>query len=136
MHEITMLEETCDMLNRELERANAKLAKAGDMSASDLDYIDKLTHAIKSVKTTLAMLESEGYSNGYPYMYSREDGDHSYARMRDARGRYTSRGRGDMQGYSYANDKMISELRELMHEAKDDSTREEFKHFIKRLESL
>lgn len=146
MHEIEMLEDTCEMLNRELERANAKLTKSGgDMSVGDLDYIDKLTHAIKSVKTTLAMLESDGYSHGYDYadgdMSMREGGsyargggrnrNYSRARRRDRMGRYST------EGYSYAdNAEMIEDLRELMQDAKDPKTKEEFKHFIKRLEGL
>ena len=51
------LTDVCEMLSEELKKANDKLAKNGNgMTASDLDYIDKLTHAIKSVKTTKAML--------------------------------------------------------------------------------
>lgn len=143
MHEIEMLEDTCEMLNRELERANAKLTKSGgDMSVGDLDYIDKLTHAIKSVKTTLAMLESDNYSHGYDYAdgdmtmrsYARGGrgrGGYSRARRRDRMGRYST------EGYSYAdNAEMIEDLRELMQDAKDPKTKEEFKHFIQRLESL
>lgn len=125
MHEIEMLEDICEVLNNELSKVNKKLEKAnGEMSTGDLDYVDKLTHAIKSVKTTLAMLEG-GYSNEYRMPYSR-------AQRRDSRGRYSR------EGYSYAGDnhEMIEELKGLMHEAKDTQTREEFKHFIQRLESL
>ena len=59
MHEITMLEETCDMLNRELERANAKLAKAGDMLHLPLntERLGKLTEnyivSNREIKLTL-----------------------------------------------------------------------------------
>ena len=51
------LHETCETLSRELGEANEKIKRAGGkLSAGDLEYIDKLTHAIKSVKTTIAPL--------------------------------------------------------------------------------
>ena len=105
------LYDLCDVLNREISEANAKIRSAGGkLSGSDLEYIDKLTHALKSIKTTLAMEEAES-------------GRRSYAQRRDTMGRYTSR-----------DDGMISELRALMEDAPDERTRREFRSFINRIE--
>lgn len=150
MHETEALYDMCEMLNKELDKANDKLKRSGgEMSAGDLDYVDKLTHAIKSVKTTLAMLESEGNSYGYDYtdgdMSMRDGGSYAYARGGRGRGnrdysrarRRDRMGRYSTEGYSYDNkSEMIEDLKELMQDAKDNQTKEEFKHFIKRLESL
>ena len=109
------------------------------MSSGDLEYLDRLTHAIKSVKTTIAMMEAEddGESGYYMPMYGRgyngrsygERGGDSYARRRDNMGRYTSR-RG---GMSY-DDGMVEELRDLMDRAPDEPTRREFHKLITKLE--
>ena len=95
MHELyDDLKEMCETLSRELGKTNSKMASGGNVSAGDIEYIDKLTHAIKSIKTTLAMMDSE-YSNRGSYE------DMSYARgrgrnaRRDSMGRYSSE-----RGYS------------------------------------
>lgn len=136
------LKKICDTLNRELEHANEKISRAGgNITGDDLSYIDRLTHAIKSVKTTIAMMEAEdeGESGRYMPMYGRSYGDrsygmrdgNSYARRRDSMGRFTSR-RG---GMSY-DDGMVEELRDLMDRAPDEQTRREFHKLITRLEQM
>ena len=129
------LKKICDTLNRELEHANEKISRAGgNITGDDLSYIDRLTHAIKSVKTTIAMMEAEdeGESGYYMPMYGRSYGSRdSYARRRDSMGRYVSR-RG---GMSY-DDGMIEELRDLMDRAPDESTRREFSKLINKLEQM
>ena len=79
----------CELMSRELGEIVDKVDQnGGKMSGADLDVIDKLTHGIKSVKTTMAMMDAEdgSYSDG---SYRRPYGD-SY-RRRDAMGRYSSR---------------------------------------------
>ena len=136
------LKKICDTLNKELERANEKISRAGgSITGDDLSYIDRLTHAIKSVKTTIAMMEAEdeGESGYYMPMYGRGYGDrsygmrdgNSYARRRDSMGRFTSR-RG---GMSY-DDGMVEELRDLMDRAPDEATKREFHKLITRLEQM
>lgn len=131
------LHETCETLSRELGEANEKIKKGGGkLSSGDLEYLDRLTHAIKSVKTTIAMMEAEdeGESGYYMPMYGRgygmRDGN-SYARRRDSMGRFTSR-RG---GMSY-DDGMVDELRDLMDRAPDEATRREFHKLITKLEQM
>lgn len=136
------LHETCETLSRELGEANEKIKRAGGkMSSGDLEYLDRLTHAIKSVKTTIAMMEAEdgGESGYYMPMYGRSYGDrsygmrdgNSYARRRDSMGRFTSR-RG---GMSY-DDGMVEELRDLMDRAPDEATKREFHKLITRIEQM
>ena len=79
-----MLYDLCDLLSEATEEVVGQVRKAGNkMNATQLDQIDKLTHAMKSVKTTLAMIESEEGSYG--------EGYGNYGR-RDSRGRYMSNG--------------------------------------------
>ena len=53
------LEEICETLADDLSRTNEKLSKAGgEITASDLEYINRLTHAIKSVKTFMGFVYS------------------------------------------------------------------------------
>ena len=128
------LHDLCEVISRELEDANEKIRKAGGkISAGDLEYIDKLTHSLKSIKTTIAMMEAEdedGYSNrGYMPYY----GGSSYAgRMnakRDSMGRYSrevrdySRNHGN--GYSYAEDmeQTREEMRELAQKMPEEHRR-------------
>lgn len=148
MHELYEdLTEICEMLADELNKTNEKLEKSGgQISAGDLDYIDKLTHALKSVKTTKAMMEAEddGYSyddmsyrDGMRSSYNR-GGTYrgsSYARGRGSNARRDSRGRYSSRGYSM-DDGMIMELKELMEESPDEKTRMEFQKFITKMESM
>ena len=128
MENTEMLHELCETISRELEECNEKIRKAGgELSPGDIDYLDKLTHSLKSIKTTIAMMESEGgYSNRYwPMTYddgSRYETRNSYARRRDSMGRY-SRNRG----YSMAEDDMsgmMDDLRELMPSLPEEKRRE------------
>ena len=149
MHEIYELKET---LCRELE----DYGKKGTLTTSELEYIDKLAHTVKNLDKIIEKHEEESgeYSNasyargnrGNSYdgygMSNRyyDDGMMSYARgdgrgrgrnaKRDSMGRYSSE-----RGYS-RDDEMISELRELMHEAPDERTRQEFKRFIEKIENM
>lgn len=128
----------CDTLTEEIERANDKLNKTGGtLTGDDVSYIDRLTHALKSVKTTIAMVEAEDggesgrYMPGYGMYRNSYNGGNSYRRGRDSMGRYTSR-RG---GYSY-DDGMIEELRSLMENAPDERTKSEFRQFIAKMEKM
>ena len=126
----------CETIKDEITEANEKIRSAGGkLSAGDLDTLDKLTHILKSLKGTMAMMEEDDeYSGHYPYMGgSYCDGAYrrgSYAQKRDRMGRY-SRERG------YSRDGgMVEELRELMREAPDERTRQEFQRFIQKIENI
>ena len=139
MHKL--IDYVCDEL-KELER---KAEKNGSLSMSEIQYMDTLAHAKKNLLTGEAMMKAEeegesGYympSNGY---YGRSyagdsrvvnTGRSSYARGRDRMGRYTSR-RGSM---SY-DDGMVEELRDLMEQAPDESTKRDFKRLIDKIEQM
>ena len=90
-----------DMLCEELEKYESK-----DLTASSLETIDKLAHAIKNIDKIIAMGE-DGYSHEYVY---RDDMSMRNGR-RDARGRYTRAG------------DISTELRELMQDTHDERVR-------------
>ena len=158
MDYINELHEMCETLARSLKEANEKIRSAGGkLSTTDVDFVNKLTHALKSVKATIAMIESEGMDEGGSYGdgsynmrgYSRDGGSYrgsyeggSYARgrgryaNRDSMGRYSSRGYS-REGYTrdggYSGS-MADELRELMEQAPDDQTRQEMQRLVQKLE--
>ena len=148
------LTEMCETLSRALKEANEKLRNAGGkVSSTDMDYIDRLTHAMKSIKATIKMIEDEEMDDGGSYGdgsyrrgYSRDGGSYrgsydggSYARgrgryaNRDAMGRYSSRGYSRDDGYS-RDGSMVDELRELMNDAPDEQTRQEMQRLIQKME--
>ena len=127
------LKHICEILENELANVNKKLDKSdGVLSGDDISYIDKLTHSIKSIKTTIAMMEAEDGESGRYSMphYGSYNYGGSYRRGRDSMGRYTSR-----RGYSY-DDGMIEELRSLMESAPDERTKSEFRQFIAKMEKM
>lgn len=50
----------CDILNEELEQIEKKMMKGGSLNTQDLDNVDKIAHALKSLATYEAM--TGGYS--------------------------------------------------------------------------
>lgn len=140
------LKHMCEILEEELSNVNKKVDKSGGtLSGDDISYIDKLTHSIKSIKTTMAMIEAEGegsyaggsYADGYGGSYNNNGsyGRMSYARGRGGNARRDSMGRYSSRGYS-RDQEMISELRELMEDAPDERTRQEFQRFISKIEQM
>ena len=129
------LEELCETVGHKIKEANDKVRMSnGDLSGGDVEFLDKLTHMLKSIKTTMAMMDAEeGYSGDNNGMSGRYYPSRMYSRAtrRDSRGRY-SRTR---YGYS-GDDEMIKKLHELMEDAPDDKTRQEFQKFISRIESM
>lgn len=141
----------CENVTDELSEAKKKLDKSGGkMTAGDLDYIDKLTHTLKSIKTTLAM-EEAGEDGEYSGNYSGARGRGRNAR-RDSMGRYSNDGRmpyyggtsyeGRMdgrsgrRGYSRedAKEDMMDQLRDLEMSAQDEKTRRMVKEWIRQAE--
>lgn len=138
------LHELCDTIGEAIAEANEKIRNAGGkLTAGDVDYVDKLTHAMKSIKTTLEKMEGEEYSGYWPGAYddgtmnrgySRRMYNGSYARGRGSNAKRDSMGRYSSEGYSRHGD-MMTELRELMEDAPDERTRQEFQRFIHKLEN-
>ena len=130
------LADLCEITAREIGEATDKVHKAGGkVSPGDVEYLDKLTHMMKSIKTTMAMLDAE---DDYGVSYDDGRGSRmSYARKRDSMGRYASRGRSytGRSQRSY-DDGIMHELHELMNEAPDERTRQKFSKFISEMEQM
>ena len=110
-----------EFLCREIDDLDRKVEKDDKLSMAEVEYLDKLAHTKKNLLKGEEM--SDGYSTGREY---------SYARRRDSMGRYSR----DYRGYSMDKTDMVSELRDLMHDAPDERTRMEFDKFIRRVESM
>lgn len=127
------MQKLIDYICDELENLDNKAGRGEKLSMAEMQYADVLAHTKKNL-----LKSEEGYSMGYVNreMHSNARGRGSNAR-RDSRGRYSSRSMRNysMDGYSYDED-MISELRELMEEAPDERTKQEFKRFIQKIESM
>lgn len=120
-----------DMLMEELDHCAEKDEIRSDNA---LHRIDKLTHAVKSIDTILAM-EDAGYSNdGYSYARRRRDSMGRYSRgyhddmSYDGRSyNYSRRGRSN-RGYSRDDAKadLINQLDDIWESTDDES----MKHMI------
>ena len=144
LKEIRELKET---VGNEIAEANKEIKKAGgDLNTGDIEMIDKLTHAMKSLVTTCAMLEAEDdyseryeptrtyYNSGYSRR-ERHDGRNEYSGnygsyARDREGRYTREGRAG--GYSRGMD-WSAQLHQMMDEAPDEATRMDIKKLMDRM---
>ena len=141
------LEELCQTVGDKISEANDKIGMAnGDLSGGDVEFLDKLTHMLKSIKTTKAMMEAEeGYSHdgrmsdGYSGHYGNMGGGryypgYSYARGRGSNARRDSMGRYS-RGYSRGDDDMVEQVRELMEKAPEDQTRRDFQKILDRMDT-
>ena len=134
------LEEVCHTLGMKLQEYNDRIRKdGGNVTESDLKILDMLTHAIKSVKTTMAMMDSSSYEGGsYGNGRSYGNGGMSgrYYNRSGGRGRYADR--DSMGRYSGADqyEEIITQLQDIMQEAPDDQTRKEFEKLIRKLENM
>ena len=131
MHDLHELKEK---LLKELEEygGNAKFSK------EDVETIKYMASAIDHI-CNIAEGEEDGYSGRYPYWMGGAYADGNMGgngrSNRSMRG-----GRSYRRGYSregYSRDGgMVEELRELMQDAPDERTRQEFQRFIQKIESM
>ena len=119
MDKTEMLHELCRALTEELETLNEKL-RHGGMTAGDLQSIDTLAHALKCIKTIIAMSESDYSYDGGNSNRGRSYEDRSYARgrgaKRDSMGRYSRE-----DGYSYGD--QMAEIREMIRGLPEEKRR-------------
>lgn len=152
---VETLHKLCEALIEELEEYSKKIEKSDGMSAGDLEAVDKLSHALKSVKTTIAMMESEDGEEGYSGRYMPWYGGMAYESGRGGQGGGSSnRGgtsnRGGMSsarrgrannptgrnqysrdgGYSYAEEEFEMALQEAMNAAPDERVREKLQRIM------
>ena len=128
MHMLDDLYDLCETLEHDLAKTNEKLRMAGgEMSGADLEYVDKLTHSIKSIKTTIAMIEADDNDDGYSgYDYRVRPA--SYARGGTRRGSGT-RKRDSMGRYS-RDGGFRAMLEEAAERAPDEQTRTKLRRMI------
>lgn len=112
----------CDSVCRKLHEHAEKIDKQrnGEFPSNNLDEIDKLTHTLKSLKTTIAMMEAEprsGWGSSERYMPS------SY-RGRNSMGRYTRA--SELQG-------MIDSMKDMMGSLPEDE-RVEVQRFVEKMD--
>ena len=146
MDNIKELKELCEVISRAIAQANEKIrAAGGKLSTGDADYMDKLTHILKSVKGVIKMEEESEMDDGYSErMYSRGydrgsyrgsygDGSHAMGRgrgryaNRDSMGRYSSN-----DGYSRGGN-MVDELRDMMQDMPEE-TRQDMQRIIDKMQ--
>lgn len=158
--EIDTLYELCETISMELESCNEKIRQAnGKLSPGDIDYLDKLTHTMKSLKAVIGMLEAQdsGYSghfwDGRYYFdggnsmegssnrgsYEGASGRGSYeggsSNRSYGRGRNANRdrmGRYAERGYSRADaeEDFRTEIEELMNKAPDEQSRKKLEKLM------
>ena len=131
--------ELCDLketIANEITQANKEIKKAGgDLNTGDIEMIDKLTHAMKSLVTTCAMLEAEddGYSGDYMPMGTENYSRRSRNGYSGNYGGYSRKyGRENRTGYSRGMD-WNEHLRMMMDEAPDEATRMDIKRLMDRM---
>lgn len=158
--ELDTLYELCETISMELESCNEKIRQAnGKLSPGDIDYLDKLTHTMKSLKAVIGMLEAQdsGYSghfwDGRYYFdggssmegssnrgsYEGASGRGSYeggsSNRSYGRGRNANRdrmGRYAERGYSRADaeEDFRTEIEELMNKAPDEQSRKKLEKIM------
>lgn len=132
MHELYELKEK---LCEELKEYGGQ-----EMSVGSLDVVDKLTHTIKNLDKIIEAYDEEysedmgGESYDGSYRGSYRGGSYRGGSYRD--GRSYRRGRSYARGRYSRDDEMISELTELMESAPNEKTKQEFKRFIAKIESM
>lgn len=141
------LYELCDTVSKELESANEKINNAGgELSAGDLDYLDKLTHTLKSLKCSIMYMENDmDGSSGYYYdpmesnrmNYARGGRNGSYTRNTYRSGRMGNYARGGRSGHydrGESREDFIMELEELIEKAPDEKTKMEFERMLNKMQ--
>ena len=125
------LDELCEKTAMSITHANKKLSQdSNPISVGDADYLDKLTHMMKSIKTIMAMDEynEDDYSERNSYARGRNV-------RRDSMGRYNSR-RNDGYSYHDGRESMIDRLNDIMYDAPDERTRQEVQRLISKMQSM
>ena len=135
-------------LKEKLKKELGEYSQNGKYSKEDSEVMKNLSGTIDHICNIIEKAEEEGYSGHYPYWMGgayadgNMNGDmgenrsyrgRSYAGRRNARRDNMGRYSGD--GYS-RDGGMVEELRELMQDAPDERTRQEFQRFIQKIENM
>ena len=144
MEHLNDLYELCEIVSRAISEATEDLSQTGGkLSGSALSYIDKLTHTLKSIKTTIAMEEAQDERGGWGsyddgtmrYRGSYRDGGNysreNYSSRRRGRGRNARR--DSMGRYASASEEMREKLRDMMESA-DEQDKEIIRGWMQDIE--
>lgn len=123
------LEDLRDTLCRELD----EIAEKGELSAGDLETVDKLTHTLKNLDKIMMGGEYSNAGDWYAmgnygrdgYRVDYRDGTSYRGRKRDSMGRYS---RTD------AKEEISDKLRRMMDDAPDSRTREALEKALRCME--
>lgn len=136
MHKL--MEYICD----EMEELERKVEKGGKLSMAEIQYGDTLAHFKKNLLKADEMTGENEYSE-YGRSYAQGENRRFYDNMpydntSMARGRRGNVRRDSMGRYSRGSDTemMVNELRNLMEDAPDNETKQEFRKFIQKIESM
>ena len=139
MNDIDSLYALEEILANTLSEAVEKIDKAGGkLSTSDLDYVDKLSHAYKCVKTSIAMCEAaEGSGSAF------DDGGGSYQNSMNSRRSYSRYGNSRNGSYNsrrsrrsyarnggYSGHDFVMSLKDALESAPDDQSRQQIEQLI------
>ena len=141
MNDIDSLYALEEILANTLSEAVEKIDKAGSkLSITDLDYVDKLTHAYKCVKTSIAMCEAaEGGGSAF------DDGGGSYQNSMNSRRSYSRYGNSRNGSYNnsrrsrrsyarngggYSGHDFVMSLKDALEAAPDDQARQQIEQLI------
>ena len=118
MEYINDLYDLCEVISDKIAEANEKIRRGGgELSGGDVDYIDKLTHTLKSIKAVIAMEESDsdgGWSSA-PRGGTGRTRTRTRTPRRDGMGRYS---RAD------GSEHIVKKLESIMREASDAEVRD------------
>ena len=118
MEYINDLYDLCEVISDKIAEANEKIRRGGgELSGGDVDYIDKLTHTLKSIKAIIAMEEADS-DVGWSYAPRGGTGrtrTRTRTPRRDGMGRYS---RAD------GSEHIVKKLESLMREASDAEVRD------------
>lgn len=134
--------EYMDKLKDKLCEELDEYARKPEMSAGDLEAIQKLTDTIKNIDKIGMLEENDGYSQAGDWemngrgSYNR--GSSYRGRKRDSMGRYSREGNYSRRMYSRgdAKEHMMMELEEAMSAAGSDREREVIRRAMDQLESI
>lgn len=133
-------------LKEKLKKELGEYSQNGKYSKEDSEVMKNLSGTIDHICNIIEKAEEEGYSGHYPYWMGGAYADGNGGTMDGNMGgngrsnRFMRGGRSYRRGYSrdgYSRDGgMVEELRELMQDAPDERTRQEFQRFIQKIENM
>lgn len=116
MEYINDLYDLCEVISDKIAEANGKIRRGGgELSGGDVDYIDKLTHTLKSIKAVIAMDEADSDSGWSSAPRGGTGRTRTRTPRRDGMGRYS---RAD------GSEHIVKKLKSIMREASDAEVRD------------